>query len=45
LLVPESTGENDTAPWPVTGRHTQRLLAAIEEVGWDVAAEHAMFEP
>lgn len=45
LLVPTSTGEEDPAPWPVAARHTQRLLAAIEQVGWDVAAEHSMFEP
>jgi hypothetical protein len=45
LLIPVPTGENDAAPWVVVDRHTQRLLIAIEQVGWDVAAEHTMFQP
>jgi hypothetical protein len=43
LFVPARTAENETAPWPVATRHVQRLLAAIQAVGWDVAAEHTMF--
>ena len=42
-FVPARTAENETAPWPVATRHVQRLLAAIQAVGWDVAAEHTMF--
>jgi len=43
LFVPARTAENDPLPWVVATRHAQRLLAAIQAVGWDVAAEHAMF--
>jgi len=43
LLVPAKTDEGGDSPWPTAERHTQRVLDAIESVGFDVAAEHNMF--
>jgi hypothetical protein len=43
LLLPTSTTEEAEEPWPIASRFLQRVLTALSQTGFDVAAEHQMF--
>jgi hypothetical protein len=42
ILVPAATTAGED-PWPAAARHRDRLLAALQQNGFDVSAEHTMF--
>jgi hypothetical protein len=43
LLVPVGTAEEGEEPWPVASKFLAKVLTALSQTGFDVAAEHQMF--
>jgi hypothetical protein len=43
FLVPAATAERDGPPWDSASRHRDRLIQALRQNGFDVAAEHTLF--
>lgn len=44
LLVPGPTAEDKEAAWDEAHRHVSRLVAALRQNGFEVSAEHSMFQ-
>jgi hypothetical protein len=44
FVVCAATAEDGADPWPVVSRHRDRLIEALRQVGFEVSAEHTMFQ-
>jgi hypothetical protein len=44
FMVVAPTGENAPEPWTQAGRHAARMVQALRQDGFDVSAEHNMFD-
>ena len=44
VLIPSPTREEEEGPWEAARPHVRRLLGALRQTGFDVSAEHRMYE-
>jgi hypothetical protein len=44
IIVTTSTDEDGPEPWPVVAPHRDRLIEALRQMGFEVSAEHTMFQ-